>query len=193
MYVNFTENPRHQLTLTNNLSALSYCLLDPALIKEFLQAKYQNYEKFLPTLYIDLLFENGLFLTHGDRWKHQRTLMSSFFTFEAIQARMPVIKETAHELLSRLADSDRLRKEGVLLQLQICTGDVMCKTFFGKNFCKLQLNNLPITSEVAQLIQKTISLKFEDPRILFRGMLLRIQKLNEIPEWLRTSEEKKLV
>jgi cytochrome P450 len=79
-------------------------LQDPELVKEFTVGKYEKYKKSLELIFMDLLFEDGLFMLSGEKWKKHRQIFQPFFTFEAIKKRVPTMKVCAGELITHIRD-----------------------------------------------------------------------------------------
>ena len=71
MFTGFiNENTNVKMRCTNLYDQVYYLINDPDLIKEVTIEKPKLYRKWLELLFIDILFEEGLFLISGEKWKN---------------------------------------------------------------------------------------------------------------------------
>jgi cytochrome P450 len=91
-----------KMVVSNVMDKCFVLLQDPELVKEFTINKYEKYTKWKELLFIDLLFEEGLFMLSGEKWKRHRQIFQPYFTFEAIKKRVSTIKKCACELVTHI-------------------------------------------------------------------------------------------
>ena len=70
LFTGHVQSDSKVMMRVSNLGNQPYLLLnDPVLIKDFLLNKQKNYKKWFEKLFVDLLFEEGIFITSGEKWK----------------------------------------------------------------------------------------------------------------------------
>ena len=166
---------------------------DAQLLREFALDKVDCYEKQLALVFQDLLFEEGLFVVSGEKWKHQRGLMSNFFRFDQIRARLPEINLQADEFLRSLQSPAEMQKYGLMRLLQKSTGEIMLRTFFGKQLIDVRLSGNPLTIELADITQESMEIGFTNTWSLLKNVFLGVFRARDQPLWLLDTREKRLL
>ena len=173
-----------RLFATNFLNKIIVILADPKIIGEYYKnSKYyrkQATRSFLRTLYTN----HGIAGPEGERWKHQRKIISEAFHFENIVKTLPIIEETIKELLDKIEGSQGKEIEvNIIDEFQKITGEIIGRTFFGQHLNDYKINGRPLTLEFADLIIKNENLKvhyfyqmFGDIAVLFSPELRKLKR-----------------
>lgn len=80
-------------------SYYSYLVSDPKLIKEVLVDNYENYKKNTRYKQVRMVIGEGMLLSEGDVWKHQRTTAQPKFTAKSLDAQVDWLVDMAAEFI----------------------------------------------------------------------------------------------
>jgi len=101
---NFSKEKKKVRGVAANLGkATMISFNDPALIKDF-AFKDDNYEKYFPKIFQNLMGSGGLFLSKGESWKKQRKLISQSFHFELLKSNISNISAICKEVFNTIKE-----------------------------------------------------------------------------------------
>lgn len=125
-------------------------LRDTEITKEFLQNPFSFKKAKYFSIFKPLLGES-LFFAEGDRWKMRRKLISSSFHYEFITSNTQLVQETVREFLDKIPPSE-FKNCLIMDKIQEITGEVVGRTFFGRNLNRYNFEGQPLTLALASLM-----------------------------------------
>ncbi|KAJ7532188.1 hypothetical protein O6H91_14G075500 [Diphasiastrum complanatum] len=161
---------------------------NPELIKEILGNKLGHFPKVPGTPAIRDLFGDGLSMSNGQKWAHQRRILNSGFHVDKLKGMVGKIAELAtkmcndwEERIVKANDSNGIEIE-VLKEYQNLTADVIAHTAFGINYeagktvFKLQYHQVQMAEEGGK------SIRFPGQSLLPTSTNLYRQKIKKVIE-----------
>ena len=178
------KDSKTKVFVENLLTGVNLVLVDPEMIKEFLQ-KYDVYHKDLSLT--GLLVELGkgtIGQTEGSEWKKRRKMLSGAFNFEFLKNIIPMIVDVTEENFAQWIKSNELKNQNLSEKMSLITGEVTGRFVFGKDFSGKKLGGVPMTIGIQRLVSD-ISEEIISPSSLLLGtklihanILPRHKKLN---------------
>lgn len=161
------HNPSVKALGSNLFSRSQIYLVEPSLIKEFLQNP-KNYTKSQMEVDLIKIFTgDNLITTQGDFWKRHRRIISSVFHFDFLKQAIPDILEITTRIMDNLKDKDISEVEIIRL-FESITGEVVGRVFFGEKFSDYKLQGMPVTNFLAELSIR-VATQFVTPAYLMFG------------------------
>lgn len=157
-----------------------YVVSKPQYVDHILRENWQNYKKGQAIKRVSMLLGNGLMVSEGDFWKHQRRLIQPAFHAEAISGLMGMITDTSAALLSRwmtLAHDEQLIN--VTREVSSWVLEVVLRAIFGEDFDTVASSFSILSSEPARNLQ--FAQIFRPLRELIRNVLIQRRRSGNAP------------
>eukprot|EP01017_Pseudomicrothorax_dubius_P020471 TRINITY_DN2232_c0_g4_i4.p1 TRINITY_DN2232_c0_g4~~TRINITY_DN2232_c0_g4_i4.p1 ORF type:complete len:518 (+),score=106.42 TRINITY_DN2232_c0_g4_i4:281-1834(+) len=146
------ENPDKKVYLTHATGRPVLFIWDPVMLKEMLQDKVRSFVKSKNSveMFSNLASESVLLL-EGDKWKRQRRVFSSLFTFDNLKQFIPTMATTIKRILNNLKTKDQIK---LIETTSLITGDVFFETFLGEEISKHKYKNEPVSVAFSKMLAK---------------------------------------
>lgn len=146
------HNPELRLLATHAASKPIIILLDPNLVKAFLSdpSKAKKSPVFDPLF---PLMQHGLIFSEGNQWKKHRKTLSAIFRYDFIISQLPTIVNTARHIFSREIEAQKGKNIDILDLYQMITGELVFRLFFGEDLEGSEIDGLPPTRYLANLLE----------------------------------------
>eukprot|EP01016_Furgasonia_blochmanni_P035995 TRINITY_DN4051_c0_g1_i1.p1 TRINITY_DN4051_c0_g1~~TRINITY_DN4051_c0_g1_i1.p1 ORF type:complete len:526 (-),score=108.26 TRINITY_DN4051_c0_g1_i1:29-1606(-) len=151
------QDPKAKAYLTNIGDDIHLILLDPDIIKDFFTNKSGFYVKTSRSVRnLKRLIGEGLVFSEGEIWKKHRRVLSSAFTFDALQKMAPFVQNLAHtrfaDITKREKDENGKIKIYAIREFERITGDAVVRSFFGTDFSEKKIDGVPISTALGKLL-----------------------------------------
>lgn len=181
----FRKNPEAKFLVENFGSRPLIALMDPEMVKQFLQ-RHDIYQRHTDAVqyYLELLHGSMVF-EEKEQWKKQRKIISSAFNFEFIKDMVPMIVDVTQGQIDSLVQAKDLKKVRIFDRAARITGDVTGRSFFGRRFDQERYNGEPLTTTVIDISFAMFNEAFDIFSIIFgsgfpkTNILPRHKKLNK--------------
>jgi len=138
-------------------------LMDVKLIREHL-LKEDLYRKAYPRTFKHFLGKGGLMFADGDLWKKNRKFILSQFTMDFHKKMIPIIHEAVMKGINRIKNGE-LKNKVILPELELISGEIVGKIFFGMDLNKFEFNGMPLSLALTQIVglidEVNLSLPFQ--------------------------------
>ena len=173
------KNPKLRFLASHYLDKPLIYLADPTLIKAFLADPSKTAKAFIFGPLLPLL-ENGLVFSNGNQWKKHRKTLSTIFEYGFIMSQIPTIVNTARHIFSKEIEAKKGKHIDILDLYQMITGELVFRIFFGEELEGATIDEEPLTSYLASLLELGFYNARAPENILFgvRGIKLGLFKRN---------------
>ncbi|CAD8207201.1 unnamed protein product [Paramecium pentaurelia] len=171
----------YKILVSNFLWRVRISVADPEYYKLML-LNHQYYTK-INIINHDNVIKKGLVFSMGEKWKSQRQLLSESFEYDQLKSRLPMINEVCLEKINQISG------DNVLQFLELITGQIVIRSFFGKSAEGVKINNKEIQIEIADLLNDMGELRFKSKYFFIKSFFLGTKGWNFFP----TQNEKQLL
>jgi len=144
------KNPKLRAIGGNFLDKPYVFLVDPVLIKQFLQNQHKYQRAPLLNDLVKIVAGSGLVTTDGEIWKRHRKVISAAFHYDLVRDTIPDTVKTSDQFLEDLKLKD-LNEVDIMLTYQTIAGEVIGRLFFGAKFSEYIVGGKPVTAFLADL------------------------------------------
>lgn len=113
--------------------------------------------------------QHSLVFAEGPSWKHQRNITSKLFSFECLNAQMPLMRTITDE---HLADLDCENAIELVEVFKGITGEISVAVFFGRSIEAERLYGQPLTEVLQELSREMLAAHFHPVTLLTGGRVL---------------------
>ncbi|CAK65177.1 unnamed protein product (macronuclear) [Paramecium tetraurelia] len=174
-------NHPYKIFVTNFLWKVRINVADPEYYKLI---KFNNINhEYLFNHQISNVIQNGLICQMGEKWRAQRLLLSESFDYDQLKSRLPMINEVCLDKINSI------HGENILEFLELITGQVVIRSFFGKSADGVQINKKKIQIEIADLLNELGEVRFKSKYLFVKRFFLGTKSWGFFP----TNKEKELL
>ncbi|CAD8068225.1 unnamed protein product [Paramecium primaurelia] len=175
------KNPNVVVILSNFLHKPVLIWTGPEYIKD-MYLDHTSYVKIDPFM-VESVGQKGLVLSEGDRWKRQRKLLGTAFTFEKLTSRLPMI----NQVIEKVSKDDK--KTNLNEFTSRITGEVVIHSFFGELTNGFQIEGKDAQVSIVEILSEIFLLPMNNPFIQLKQMLFEYKSWSIFP----TQKEKDLL
>ncbi|CAD8127293.1 unnamed protein product [Paramecium sonneborni] len=157
-------NHPYKIFVSNFLWKIKISVADPEYYKVMLH-NHQYYSK-VNNINHDNLIQKGLVFSMGEKWKSQRTVLSESFEYDQLKSRLPMINEVCLEKINQICG------DNVLEFLELITGQVVIRSFFGNSAEGIKINKKQIQIEIADLLNDMGELRLKSKYFFIKRFFL---------------------
>ncbi|CAD8159281.1 unnamed protein product [Paramecium pentaurelia] len=171
----------YKIFVSNFLWKIRIQVTDPEYYKVMLH-NHQYYEK-VNVINDNNLMKKGLIFEMNGHWKTQRTLLAGQFEFLKLKNRLPMINQVSLEMISELQCQNN-----ILEVLELITGEIVIKSFFGDTAKKITIFEKDIQVVIAELLNDMGEIRLKSKYVYVKRLILGTMACNFFP----TENEKKI-
>jgi len=150
------QKPDTQVIVSNVASKPVLFLVQPDMIKEFLnQPQLYRKTKFISG--VEGLFEGqGILFTEGNQWKKQRRLLTATFQNELLKEQIPLmakITEKVYDTIGTTPETKDLNRINIMKLNQRIAGDIIGEFYFGSSYGKHTFEGQSLTMGLRKLLK----------------------------------------
>ena len=163
-------------------------LVEPEHVKTFFnnQEPYSRKPEIL--VFFDEFLGDGLLFLKSPDMKRHRKLVSSAFNYEFLKNTTPLVLTTADELLDKFKEKDMNRID-FINEIQVITGEIVGKTFFGESFSDHRFNGVELTRALSDLLAQITQATLDGSVALVGGQAARMGVLPNHKKLMRNIKE----
>ncbi|KAL4468670.1 hypothetical protein ABPG74_005173 [Tetrahymena malaccensis] len=152
-------------------------IVDAQLAKDITLNNLQNIKKGFSMQFGDLLFEQGIIFSEGEKWKKQRQILSHSFSFDVLKNRVSKINSIVKEMINKIQVEEG-KPTKIVTECTKITAEVVLRSFFGERFSSQQHKGTNLGIFLAQLLlsvfEQTRRLRMLIPMFFFPKFMSKI-------------------